>query len=47
MGSFAVGRQVRKNKEGFELRETQPPYNALFDVEKKDIEGENLWYWNV
>jgi putative transposase len=49
MGSFAIGRQVWKNEEGFELRETQSPYtyNAFFDVEKKDIEGENLWFWNV
>jgi hypothetical protein len=30
MGSFAIGRQIRKNAEGFKLREPQPAYNAFF-----------------
>ena len=47
MGSFGVGRQIRKNGENFELRETPSPYNAVFDAEKSDIDGENLWFWNV
>jgi len=47
MGSFGVGRQIRKNGEDFELRETQSPYNAVFDAEKNDIDGENLWFWNA
>ncbi len=46
MRSVAVGRRIRKKKEGYELRETQAPYRALFDAEKVDIEGENLWFWN-
>ena len=47
MGSFGVGRQIRNNGENFELRETQSSYNAVFDAEKKDIDGENLWFWNA
>ena len=47
MRSFATGRCVRKNAEGFELRESQLPYNAFFDTEKNDMEGENLWFWNA
>jgi len=46
MGGFAIGRKIRQNVEDYELREDQPAYNTVFDVEKNDIEGENLWYWN-
>jgi len=46
MGSFGVGRQIRKNGKNFELRETQSPYNAIFDAEKNDIDGESLWLLN-
>ncbi len=46
MGSFATGRRVQKKVEGFELQESQSPYNVLFDTEKNDIEDENLWFWN-
>jgi hypothetical protein len=44
---FHRGRQIRKNGKNFELRETRSPDNAVFDVEKNDIDGENLWFWNV
>jgi hypothetical protein len=47
MGGFAIGRQIRKNAEGFELREPQPVYNALLEVEKNDIEGKNLYFWDI
>ena len=47
MGSFAVGRQIRKHAAGFELREDQSPYIAFFDAEKHDIEGENVLFWNA
>ncbi len=45
MRSFAIGRRVRKNVEGFDLRERQSPYIAFFDTEKSDMEGENLLFW--
>ena len=47
MGGFAIGRQIRQNADGFELREPPPSCNDVFEVEKHDIDGENLWYWNV
>jgi len=46
MRSLATGRRVREKAEGFELREIQSPYRALFGTEKNDIDGENLWFWN-
>ena len=47
MGGFAIGRQIRKGVQGFELREPQSIYNSFFEVEKKDIEGENLRFWSI
>jgi len=46
MNSFAIGRSVRKNDDGFELREPQLPYNAFFEAEKNDIDSKNLRFWN-
>jgi len=46
MGGFGIGRKLRQNVEDYELREDQSAYNTVFDVEKNDIEGENLWYWD-
>ena len=46
MRSLAIGRQVRKKAQGFELRESQSAYKDYFDTEKIDIAGKNLWFWN-
>ena len=46
MRSLAIGRQVRKKAQGFELREAQSAYKDYFDIEKVDIAGKNLWFWN-
>jgi hypothetical protein len=43
---LAIGCRIRENDKGFELSETQAPYNALFDANKIDIEGKNRWLWN-
>ena len=45
MRSFAIGRRVREKVGGFELREFQTPYMALFDTENSDMAGENLLFW--
>ncbi len=34
---FAIGRQIRQGAECFEWREPQSSYNALFEVEKRNI----------
>lgn len=46
MGSFAIGRRVQKKVGGFELRESPSSYKPVFDAEKNDIDGENLWFWD-
>jgi len=46
MRSLAIGRQVRKKAQGFELIEAQSTYKDIFDTEKIDIAGQNLWFWN-
>jgi putative transposase len=46
MRSLAIGRQVRKKAQDFELRESQSAYKDYFDTEKVDIAGKNLWFWN-
>jgi hypothetical protein len=45
MGGSAVGRQIRQNSEGFELREYRSSYNAILDAENDDIGGENRLFW--
>jgi hypothetical protein len=45
MGAMAIGRQVQKNADGFELREPESPYNAVFSAKKNDIGRNNLWFW--
>jgi hypothetical protein len=46
MRNLAIGRHLRKSDKGFELRETQVPYNALFNAEKVDIGDKNRWFRN-
>jgi hypothetical protein len=42
MTGFAIGRIIRKNAIGFELRESQPAYNGFLEAKKGDIKAENL-----
>jgi putative transposase len=46
MHSFAIGRHVREGAKGFELRELQLPYRALFGTEKSHMDIENLQIWD-
>jgi hypothetical protein len=34
LGAKAMGRRVLENNEGYELRESQGPYNHVFALEK-------------
>ena len=45
MRSLAIGRNVGKRSDGFELRDNPLAYNALFYTEKIDIAGENRFFW--
>jgi hypothetical protein len=47
MSGFAIGRQIRKNAKGFELWEPKPVYNAILEIEKSDIEAQNILFWKV
>jgi hypothetical protein len=47
MGGLAIGRQIQKNAEIFELRDSGSVYNTIFDVKNDDIQGKNMLFWNV
>jgi len=44
-GKKAIGRRGTKIVEGFQLRESQNPYNRVFDPEKGDLilTNDHLW----
>ena len=46
LGAKAIGRREMKSIEGFELRESQNPYNRVFDPEKCGLrlKNDHLWY---
>ena len=41
---MAKGRCIRGIKDGFELRESQSAYNAIFDPKNCDIAPEKTWF---
>ena len=41
---MARGRSIRGIKNGFELRESQLGYNAIFDPENCDIAPKKTWF---
>ncbi len=47
LGAKAIGRRGMKNVEGYELRESQRPYNRVFDPEKRGLRLENDHFWQV
>ena len=47
LGFRAKGRKVKRAGEGYQPREGQAPYNALFRAEKGDIGPENTYLWNI
>ena len=47
LGARAVGRTVLENKEGFELKEAQSPYNRVFAPEKYSLRLKNEHFWQV
>lgn len=40
-GANAISRKIRELSEGFELREPEPVYNAIFEAKNDDIHTEN------
>jgi len=47
LGAKAIGRRGMKNIEGYELRESQNPYNRVFDPEKCSLSLKNAHLWRV
>ena len=47
LGAKAIGRREMKNIEGFVLRESQNPYNRVFDPEKCSLRLKNGHFWQV
>lgn len=47
LGARAIGRKGMKGIEGYELRESQSPYNRVFDPEKCDLRLSNDHLWHV
>ena len=44
MGAMARDRSIRSKKDGFESRESQSGYNAIFTPENCDIAPEKTWF---
>jgi putative transposase len=47
LGSKAIGRKGMKVNEGYELKESQSPYNRVFDPEKCSLRLKNDHFWQV
>ena len=47
LGAKAIGRREMKNFEGYELRESQNPYNRVFEPEKCNLSMKNDHLWQV
>lgn len=47
LGAKAVGRKTLVTNEGYELRETQSAYNAVFTPEKHALSDKNSYFWGV
>jgi hypothetical protein len=47
LGFRAKGRDVTKDCEGYQLREGDAHYQALFEAESDDIGPENTYLWDI
>jgi len=47
LGAKAIGRKGMKDMEGYELKESQSPYNRVFDPEKCSLRLENDHFWQI
>jgi REP element-mobilizing transposase RayT len=47
LGAKAMGRRALENNEGFELRESQSPYNDVYDPEKSPLRLKNDYFWQI
>ena len=47
LGAKAIGRKGMTDIEGYELKESQSPYNRVFDPEKCGLRLKNDYIWHV
>ena len=47
LGARAIGRRELENNEGYELKESQRPYNRVFVPEKCNLRRKNDYIWQV
>ncbi len=47
LGAKAMGRGALENNEGYELRESQSPYNPVFTPEKWSLRLKNDHFWKI
>ncbi len=47
LGAKAMGRKALENNEGYELRESQSPYNHVFAPEKCSLRLKNDHIWQI
>jgi REP element-mobilizing transposase RayT len=47
LGAKAMGRKASANNEGYELRESQSPYNHVFTPEKWSLRLKNSHFWKI
>ena len=47
LGAKAIGRRELENDEGYELKESQSPYNRVFDPEKCGLRLKNEHIWQA
>jgi len=46
LGIRGIGRQISKEKGGYELREPTTPYSSDFDPKNATLSQENTYFWN-
>ena len=47
LGAKAMGRITLENNEGYELKESQSPYNYVFTPEKGSLRLKNDHFWQI
>jgi hypothetical protein len=47
LGSKAIGRKIVANKNSFEIREEQEPYDTVLGAEKAFLSSKKIYFRNV
>ena len=47
LGAKAIGRKILANKNNFEIREEQEPYDTVLWSKKAFLSSKNMYFWDV